>query len=84
MAEKNPVTSAGARLKNNTGVIMSVGGSTGLALAQAPLWAMVVCIIAGLLCALVNSVFPQDSADRLAWWKALWKHRRGGGDTDET
>jgi hypothetical protein len=37
-------------------------------------------VIAGLLYALVNSVFPQDSADRLAWWKALWKHRRGGKD----
>lgn len=61
--------------KNHSALIASIGGGLGGAGALgagAPWWAFMACLVAGLLCAMVNSVFPQESADRLAWWKALW------------
>jgi hypothetical protein len=39
-----------------------------IVLTQAPLWMAAVLIPALVLCVLVATVFPQDSADRLEWW----------------
>lgn len=30
----------------------------------------------GLIVTFVQSVFPQESEHRLAWWRARWNHRR--------
>lgn len=32
--------------------------------------------ILGLIVTVVQSVFPQESEHRLAWWRARWNHRR--------
>jgi hypothetical protein len=53
-------------------------GATGLAYANSPIWTIMVAVAVGFLCTVVTTIFPQDSADRLAWWKELWRHRRAG------
>jgi hypothetical protein len=51
---------------------MLVGlGSAAVAMG-APWWAFAALLAAGTLHAMVAAVFPQESAHRLAWWKALW------------
>ncbi|NYH55355.1 hypothetical protein HNR06_004944 [Nocardiopsis arvandica] len=66
--------------------LMPSGAVTGLAgvvsaLAGAPWWltaAAFGCFMLVLLIAAVQSVFPQESADRLAWWRdrRLYQHLR--------
>lgn len=56
-------------------------GISGLALALtgAPWWLTAVaftCFALGLLVTIIQSVFPQDSAHRLAWWRARWHHQQ--------
>ncbi|MEU9211209.1 hypothetical protein AB0D27_25515 [Streptomyces sp. NPDC048415] len=56
-------------------------GISGLALALtgAPWWLTAVaftCFALGLLVIAIQSVFPQDSAHRLAWWRARWHHQQ--------
>jgi hypothetical protein len=56
-------------------------GISGLALALigAPWWLTAVafaCFALGLLVTVIQSVFPQDSAHRLAWWRARWHHQQ--------
>ncbi|WP_217547678.1 hypothetical protein [Streptomyces sp. GbtcB6] len=46
-----------------------LGGVLVSHLAGAPWWAIIGCIVLLLVVVGVQSVFPQDSADRLAWWK---------------
>src|SRR5262245_2472855 len=53
-------------------------GATGLAYAGSPIWTIVLAVSVGFLCTVVTTIFPQDSADRLAWWKEFWRHRRAG------
>ncbi|MFD7734126.1 hypothetical protein ACFV6F_27560 [Kitasatospora phosalacinea] len=79
-----------------TSVTAGVSG-TALALGGAP-WPLTVgafgCVALGLLVVALQSVFPQESAHRLAWWRALWRHRQqrrqipsavsGAGPSDES
>ncbi|MER5698795.1 hypothetical protein ABT255_17665 [Streptomyces mirabilis] len=56
-------------------------GISGLALALigAPWWLTAVaftCFALGLLITAIQSVFPQDSVHRLAWWRARWRHQQ--------
>ncbi|MFJ4674103.1 hypothetical protein [Kitasatospora purpeofusca] len=54
-------------------------GSTALILADAPWWltgGAMGCFALGPLVVALQSVFPQESAHRLAWWRALWRHRQ--------
>lgn len=56
-------------------------GISGLVLAVtgAPWWLTAVafaCFALGLLVTVIQSVFPQDSAHRLAWWRARWHHQQ--------
>ncbi|MCX5443915.1 hypothetical protein [Streptomyces sp. NBC_00063] len=56
-------------------------GISGIALALigAPWWLTAVaftCFALGLLVTAIQSVFPQDSAHRLAWWRARWHHQQ--------
>ncbi|MGW6890356.1 hypothetical protein [Streptomyces chartreusis] len=50
-----------------------------LALIGAPWWLSAVafaCFALGLLVTAIQSVFPQDSEHRLAWWRARWHHQQ--------
>ncbi|MFE3269948.1 hypothetical protein [Streptomyces sp. NPDC059215] len=52
---------------------------TALALAGAPWWltaAALGCCIAGLIVVVIQSVFPQDSEHRLAWWRDRRSHQQ--------
>jgi hypothetical protein len=46
----------------------------------APWWALCPLCVLGLVAASLTTVFPQDSADKLAWWTERWraKQRRTG------
>ncbi|MGX4734499.1 hypothetical protein [Kitasatospora griseola] len=68
-----------ARAATGIGV---VGGSTGLGVvAGAPWWAILACQGTALLVAALHLVFPQDSADRLEWWRLCWT--RGAAPTND-
>ncbi|MEU5536149.1 hypothetical protein [Streptomyces sp. NPDC020362] len=45
-----------------------------------PVWAKTVVVAVGflgvVLLRIVNRVIPQDSRDRLAWWRMVLRHRR--------
>ncbi|MFF1680787.1 hypothetical protein ACFVYG_32710 [Streptomyces sp. NPDC058256] len=50
-----------------------------LVLIGAPWWLTALaftCFALGLLVTAIQSVFPQDSEHRLAWWRARWNHQR--------
>ena len=50
-----------------------------LALIGAPWWLSAVALAGfalGLLVTAIQSVFPQDSEHRLAWWRARWYHQQ--------
>ncbi|MFD8666570.1 hypothetical protein ACFV1U_14355 [Streptomyces microflavus] len=50
-----------------------------LGLTGASWWLTVLafaCLVLGLIVTVVQSVFPQESEHRLAWWRARWSHRR--------
>ncbi|MFJ1562437.1 hypothetical protein [Streptomyces mirabilis] len=52
---------------------------TALALIGAPWWLTALaftCFALGLLVTAIQSVFPQDSEHRLAWWRARWNQKR--------
>ncbi|MET7695660.1 hypothetical protein ABZT06_48710 [Streptomyces sp. NPDC005483] len=50
--------------------------SLALALSRAPWWLTAVALALGLLVTVIQSVFPQDSAHRLAWWRARWHQQQ--------
>lgn len=52
------------------GGLVGVGGG----LAGAPWWAVGVSIVMGFGVTALQAVFPQDSADRLTWWKDRRRH----------
>ncbi|SDM64029.1 hypothetical protein [Actinacidiphila guanduensis] len=43
--------------------------------AGGPWWAVLVLSLPGAVAVIVRSVFPQESADRLAWWRERRLHR---------
>ncbi|OKJ15608.1 hypothetical protein [Kitasatospora sp. CB01950] len=62
-----------------------VGGSTGLGVvAGAPWWATLGCQGAALLVAALHLVFPQDSADRLEWWRLWWTRGAEPGNNPDS
>lgn len=57
---------------------LTFGGATGppaLVLAQAPWWVIASLLSAMLLVGLIQAVFPQNSRDRLDYWRDWWRHR---------
>jgi len=40
-----------------------------VALTRAPWWIAAALIVGSVICAVVANVFPQDSTDRLEWWR---------------
>ncbi|MER5889210.1 hypothetical protein ABT160_35745 [Streptomyces sp. NPDC001941] len=55
----------------------SVGAVSGLAtaLAGAPWWGVAICLLLSLVATAIQTVFPQDSSDRLTWWTDRREHR---------
>lgn len=56
----------------------SVTAVSGLAtaMAGAPWWGVVICLALVLAATSVQTLFPQDSPDRLTWWTNHREHRR--------
>ncbi|WP_371631862.1 hypothetical protein OG892_39775 [Streptomyces sp. NBC_00341] len=46
------------------------------ATAGAPWWGVVICLVLVLAATSVQTLFPQDSPDRLIWWTNHREHRR--------
>ena len=61
-------------------ITAAAGGisTTALALTGAPWWltAAFGCFALSLLIVALQSVIPQESAHRLAWWRARWRHQQ--------
>ena len=58
-----------------------IGGIV-LVLIGAPWWLSALaltCFALVLVVAVIQSVFPQESAHRLAWWRARWNHKQRRG-----
>jgi cell division protein FtsW (lipid II flippase) len=58
-----------------------IGGIV-LVLIGAPWWLTALaftCFVLVLVVAVIQSVFPQESAHRLAWWRARWNHQQRRG-----
>ncbi|MGX1887473.1 hypothetical protein [Streptomyces sp. NPDC055287] len=55
----------------------SVTAVSGLATAMAcaPWWGVVICLVLVLAATSVQTLLPQDSPDRLTWWTNLREHR---------
>ncbi|MFG3155361.1 hypothetical protein ACGF7W_25315 [Streptomyces sp. NPDC048219] len=55
----------------------SVIAVSGLAtmMAGAPWWGVIICLVLVLAATSVQTLFPQDSPDRLAWWTNHRAHR---------
>ncbi|UZI26657.1 hypothetical protein [Streptomyces sp. VB1] len=55
----------------------SVTAVAGLAtaIAGAPWWGVVICLVLTLTAVSVQNLFPQDSPDRLTWWTDHRTHR---------
>ncbi|MEV0876026.1 MULTISPECIES: hypothetical protein [Streptomyces] len=45
-------------------------------MAGAPWWGVVICLVLVLAATSVQTLFPQDSPDRLTWWTNHREHRR--------
>ncbi|GAA2155562.1 hypothetical protein GCM10009760_55620 [Kitasatospora kazusensis] len=66
----------------NRPLITAVAGgmsTPALALTGAPWWLTALafgCFALSLLVVALQSVFPQESAHRLAWWRARWRHQQ--------
>lgn len=55
----------------------SVTAVSGLAtvMAGAPWWGVMICLVLTLAATSVQTLFPQDSGDRLTWWTNHRAHR---------
>ena len=53
----------------------SLGGPIGLSAGGAPWWIVLLSSTLGLVVICLQGVFPQNSADRLAWWRDLRRSR---------
>jgi hypothetical protein len=50
-----------------------LGGQVDLRMTAGPWWAGFLLAVLGLVTAGVRIVFPQDSPDKLAWWRERWR-----------
>jgi hypothetical protein len=73
---------AGARSVDVTLGAVILGGQVDFRMTAGPWWAGFLLAVLGLGAAGVRIVFPQDSPDKLAWWRERWRMSRrsdGGG-----
>jgi len=67
-----------AGLPSATHTIWQVAGTCGAGVLWAvgtPWWVRAICIVPAFGYAVVLAVFPQRSADRLAWWRDRRRHK---------
>ncbi|MFD9374120.1 hypothetical protein ACFWBH_01050 [Streptomyces sp. NPDC059999] len=55
-----------------TGLGVLGGSGSLIALAGAPWWAVVIGEAAAMIVAAIYLTFPQESGDRLEWWRLRW------------
>jgi hypothetical protein len=55
-----------------------MGGVAALAVDKAPWWVIAAVAGGGTLLGVVQTVFPQESQDRLKWWQSRWRHKENG------
>jgi len=67
---------AGARYVDVTLGAVVLGGQVGFRMTAGPWWAGFVLAVLGLAAAGVRIVFPQNSSDKLAWWRERWRTTR--------
>jgi hypothetical protein len=60
-----------------------LGGRAEVRVADGPWWAGFLLIALGFLVTCLRIVFPQDSPDKLAWWRDRRQSRRRSGTEDE-
>jgi hypothetical protein len=56
-----------------------LGGQVDFRLIGGPWWAEFVLAVLGLAAALVRIAFPQDSPDKVTWWRERWRTSRHRG-----
>jgi hypothetical protein len=56
-----------------------VGSQVDFRMAAGPWWAAFLLAVLGLAAVGARIVFPQDSPDKLAWWREHWRLSRRGG-----
>jgi hypothetical protein len=70
---------AGARYVDVTLGAVVLGGQVDFRMTAGPWWAGFLLAVLGLGAAGVRIVFPQDSSDKLAWWRERWRASRPEG-----
>jgi hypothetical protein len=69
---------AGARSVDVALGAVVLGGQVGFRMTAGPWWAGFLLAVLGLAAAGVRIVFPQNSSDKLAWWRERWRTARPG------
>jgi hypothetical protein len=69
---------AGARCSDVALGAVIVGGQVDFRMTAGPWWAGFLLAVLGLAAAGVRIVFPQDSPDKLAWWRERRRTSRPG------
>lgn len=59
-----------------TTALAILGGPAALRAAGVPWWALFPLGVLGILVAALRTVFPQDSQDKVTWWREHWPARR--------
>jgi hypothetical protein len=67
---------AGPRFLDVTLGTVILGGQVEFRVTAGPWWAGFLLAVLGLGVAAVRIVFPQDSPDKLAWWRERWRTGR--------
>jgi len=70
---------AGARYLDATLGAVILGGQVDFRVTAGPWWAGFLLAVLGLGAAGIRIVFPQDSPDKLAWWRERWRTSRPRG-----
>lgn len=79
MPRRQPAEPKPSGSRNYLGPLTMTGGGAGAATliwTGAPPWVTIPLIVACFACTVISTIFPQDSAHRLAWWNARWRHKR--------
>jgi hypothetical protein len=64
------------RYRDVTLGVAILGGQVDFRMAAGPWWAGFLLAVLGLVAVGVRIVFPQDSRDKVAWWRERWRTSR--------
>jgi hypothetical protein len=59
-----------------TTALTILGGPADLRVTDAPWWVLYSLCVLGILVISLRTVFPQDSQDKVTWWREHWLMRR--------